>query len=250
MQKIILNIGGMTCSACSSSLEKYLKKQPGIIDASINLVLAQALITYEDNLTLNTIEKYIKEAGFKSLGIFDETKLKKNKHSKTPLIIYGILALLVLYIAMAHMVKLPVISFLNMINHPINYSICLLIFSLIFLFYGKDIILNGYKNLIHKSPNMDTLVTIGVLSSFFYSLYNTVMIFKGHSMYVESLYYESVCIIIYFLKLGRFIDNINKEKTYDAIKGLVEITPKSIRLRKKILDNKERERAARNANKA
>lgn len=139
MQKIILNIGGMTCSACSSSLEKYLKKQPGIIDANINLVLAQALITYEDNLTLNTIEKYIKEAGFKSLGIFDETKLKKNKHSKTPLIIYGILALLVLYIAMAHMLKLPVISFLNMINHPINYSICLLIFSLIFFFMVKTL---------------------------------------------------------------------------------------------------------------
>lgn len=225
MQKIILNISGMTCSACSSSLEKYLKKQPGIIDASVNLVLAQALITYEDNLTLNTLEKYIKEAGFKSLGIFDETKLKKNKHSKTPLIIYGILALLVLYIAMAHMVNLPVIPFLNMMDYPINYAICLLIFSLIFLFYGKDIILNGYKNLIHKSPNMDTLVTIGVLSSFFYSLYNTIMILKGHSMYVESLYYESVCIIIYFLKLGRFIDNINKEKTYEAIKGLVQITP-------------------------
>ena len=51
------------------------------------------------------------------------------------------------------------------------------------------------------------------------------MILKGYSMYVESLYYESVCIIIYFLKLGRFIDNINKEKTYEAIKGLVQITP-------------------------
>ena len=225
MQKIILNIGGMTCSACSSSLEKYLKKQPGIIDASINLVLAQALITYEDNLTLNTIEKYIKEAGFKSLGIFDETKLKKNKHSKTPLIIYGILALLVLYIAMAHMVKLPVISFLNMINHPINYSICLLIFSLIFLFYGKDIILNGYKNLIHKIPNMDTLVTIGVVSSFIYSLYGMYMIIKGNMHYTMNLYFESAAIVIYFVKLGRYIDGISKDKTKDAIKKLVEITP-------------------------
>ncbi len=225
MKKVILNIDGMTCSACSSSLEKYLKTKKKIIDASVNLVLAQASITYDDSLFLSEIETYIKEAGFKSLGVYDPLKESKKNLNKKPLIIYGILTLLVLYIAMAHMVHLPVISFLNMEKYPLNYALSLLFLTILFLEYGFDIIKNGYKNLIHKTPNMDTLVSIGVLSSFIYSLFSTIMIIKGQTNYVEFLYYESSCTIIYFLKLGRYIDNRSKEKTKEAIKSLVMITP-------------------------
>ena len=225
MKKVILNIDGMTCSACSSSLEKYLKTKKKIIDASVNLVLAQASITYDDSLFLSEIETYIKEAGFKSLGVYDPLKESKKSLDKKPLIIYGILTLLVLYIAMAHMVHLPVISFLNMEKYPLNYALSLLFLTILFLGYGFDIIKNGYKNLIHKTPNMDTLVSIGVLSSFIYSLFSTIMIIKGQTNYVEFLYYESSCTIIYFLKLGRYIDNRSKEKTKEAIKKLVMITP-------------------------
>lgn len=225
MKKVILNIDGMTCSACSSSLEKYLKTKKKIIDASVNLVLAQASITYDDSLFLSEIETYIKEAGFKSLGVYDPLKESKKNLNKKPLIIYGILTLLVLYIAMAHMIHLPVISFLNMEKYPLNYALSLLFLTILFLKYGFDIIKNGYKNLIHKTPNMDTLVSIGVLSSFIYSLFSTIMIIKGQTNYVEFLYYESSCTIIYFLKLGRYIDNRSKEKTKEAIKSLVMITP-------------------------
>ena len=225
MKKVILNIDGMTCSACSSGLEKYLKTKKKIIDASVNLVLAQASITYDDSLFLSEIETYIKEAGFKSLGVYDPLKESKKNLNKKPLIIYGILTLLVLYIAMAHMIHLPVISFLNMEKYPLNYALSLLFLTILFLGYGFDIIKNGYKNLIHKTPNMDTLVSIGVLSSFIYSLFSTIMIIKGQTNYVEFLYYESSCTIIYFLKLGRYIDNRSKEKTKEAIKKLVMITP-------------------------
>lgn len=225
MKKVILNIDGMTCSACSSSLEKYLKTKKKIIDASVNLVLAQASITCDDSLFLSEIETYIKEAGFKSLGVYDPLKEYKKNLNKKPLIIYGILTLLVLYIAMAHMIHLPVISFLNMEKYPLNYALSLLFLTILFLVYGFDIIKNGYKNLIHKTPNMDTLVSIGVLSSFIYSLFSTIMIIKGQTNYVKFLYYESSCTIIYFLKLGRYIDNRSKEKTKEAIKKLVMITP-------------------------
>lgn len=84
---------------------------------------------------------------------------------------------------------------------------------------------NGYKNLIHKIPNMDTLVAIGVVSSFIYSLYGMYMIIKGHMHYTMNLYFESAAIVIYFVKLGRYIDGISKDKTKDTIKKLVEITP-------------------------
>ncbi len=226
MKKIILKIEGMTCSACSSSLEKYLLKQKGIDDALVNLVMSSASISYEDNLTIDDLNRFVSEAGFKSLGIYDE-KENSNANKNTYFLINGLLALLVLYISMSHMIHLPVIPFLNMINHPINYSVCLFIFTLYFIYFGKDIIINGFKNIKYKSPNMDTLVTLGVISSFIFSTFNMIMILKGNNEYVENLYFESVCVILYLIKFGRYIDGISKEKTKDAIKGLVTITPKS-----------------------
>ena len=101
----------------------------------------------------------------------------------------------------------------------------LLVLTIAFFGYGYDILKNGYKNLIHKIPNMDTLVAIGVISSFIYSLYGMYMIIKGHMHYTMSLYFESTAIVIYFVKLGRHIDGISKNKTKDAIRKLVEITP-------------------------
>mgnify|MGYP004616340167 FL=1 len=235
MKKIILKIEGMTCSACSSSLEKYLLKQKGVDDALVNLVMSSASISYEEDITIDDLNRFVSEAGFKSLGVYDEQE-NDNDNKSTYFIINGLLALLVLYISMSHMIHLPVIPFLHMINHPINYSVCLFIFSLYFIYFGKDIIINGIKNIKYKSPNMDTLVTLGVISSFIFSTFNMIMILNGNNEYVEKLYFESVCIILYLIKFGRYIDGISKEKTKDAIKGLVTITPKSAILFK---NNKE-----------
>ena len=74
MKKVVLNIEGMTCSACSNGLEKYLNKQEGVISASVNLVMATALIEYEDNLSIKDLNRFVKEAGFKSLGEKKEEK--------------------------------------------------------------------------------------------------------------------------------------------------------------------------------
>lgn len=236
MKKIILKIEGMTCSACSSSLEKYLLKQEGINDALVNLVMSSASITYEDNITIDDLNRFVSEAGFKSLGLYNENEDKDNNKTKY-FVVNGILALLVLYISMSHMIHLPVIPFLNMINYPVNYSVCLFIFSLYFIYFGKDIIISGIKNIKYKSPNMDTLVTLGVVSSFIFSTFNMIMILKGNNEYVENLYFESVCIILYLIKFGRYIDGISKEKTKDTIKGLVTITPNKAIL---FINNKEK----------
>ena len=237
MKKIILKIDGMTCSACSSSLEKYLLKQKGINDALVNLVMSSASISYDDNITIDDLNRFVSEAGFKSLGVYDEQE-NKNTNKNVYFIVNGLLALLVLYISMSHMIHLPVIPFLNMMNYPANYSICLFIFSLYFIYFGRDIIINGIKNIRYKSPNMDILVTLGVISSFIFSTFNMIMILKGNNEYGENLYFESVCVILYLIKFGRYIDGISKEKTKDAIKGLVTITPKSAIL---FTNNKEEE---------
>ena len=235
MKRIILSISGMTCSACSSGLEKYLNKQEGILDATVNLVMQTASITYEDNLTIEDLNKYVKEAGFESNGIYDETlELTKNKSQKRNLILFTIISIVLMYITMGHMINLP--SIIDQTKNPIIYSLIQFLITIIYLIYGKDILISGYKNIKHKTPNMDTLVSIGVISSFLYSIYNTILIILGNTNLVHNLYYESSCIVIYFIKLGRYIDSKSKDKTKEAIKGLVSITPnKAI----KLIDNKE-----------
>ena len=221
MEKIELSIGGMSCSACSSGLEKYLNKQKGIVDASVNLVLAMASIKYE-GITIEEIERYIREAGFESLGVYSIFNERKSKNTKRNLIVFSVLSVIVMYVSMAHMVGLPSI---DMVKYPLIHSMALLILCIPFMIYGADIFKSGYKNLIHRTPNMDTLVSIGVLSSFIYSFVSSIMVLLGYDMFVHNLYYESACIVTYFIKLGRYIDSKSKEKTKEAIKSLVQITP-------------------------
>lgn len=227
MKKIILSIDGMTCSSCSNGLEKYLNKQNGVYNASVNLVMANATIEYDEKiLNQEKVEEFVKQAGFKSLGQFKEIKFeKKGKTEKIKFIVFTIIAIILMYISMGHMVNLPTIPFINPHINPINYMLSLLILTISFMIYGYDILKNGYKNLIHKTPNMDTLVGIGVITSFLYSLYNMYLVFKGNEHLVMNLYFESASIIIYFIKLGRYIDGISKDKTKEAIQKLVEITP-------------------------
>ena len=227
MKKVLLKIEGMTCSACSSGLEKYLNKQDGIIAASVNLIMNNASIEYDDTkLTLEQVEKFVDKAGFSSAGIDNlEKEEKKKSNEKYKLIGISVISILILYISMSHMVGLPVIPFLDMMAHPINYAISLLILTIIVLLMGIDILKNGYKNLVHKTPNMDTLVTIGVMASFIYSIYGTVMILKGKTIYVESLYYESAAIVIFFIKIGKYVESKNRDKTKEALQQLMSITP-------------------------
>ena len=227
MKKVLLKIDGMTCSACSSGLEKFLNKQDGIETASVNLIMNNASIEYDDSkLTLEQVEKFVDKAGFTSLGIDNLEKEEKQKsNEKYRLIGISAISILILYISMSHMVGLPVIPFLNMMTHAINYAITLLLLTIIVLWMGRDILKNGYKNLIHKTPNMDTLVMIGVMASFIYSVYGTIRICNGNAMYVESLYYESAAIVIFFIKIGKYVESKNKDKTKEALQQLMSITP-------------------------
>lgn len=227
MKKVLLKIDGMTCSACSTGLEKYLNKQDGIKQATVNLIMNNANIEYDDKkLNLEQVEKFIEKAGFLSLGIDNfEKEEKKKTNEKYKLLAITVISILVLYISMSHMVGLPVIPFLNIMIYPVNYAISLFILTTIVLILGKDILRNGYKNLIHKTPNMDTLVMIGVLASYIYSIYGTIQILKGHAMHVEELYYESSAVVIFFIEIGRYIENKNKDKTKEALQQLMTITP-------------------------
>lgn len=229
MKKVLLKIGGMTCSACSSGLEKYLNKQDGVVRANVNLVMNNASIEYDDKkLSLKDIEKFVDKAGFESLGI-DNLKKEERKKSgeKINLILTSIFSIAILYVSMAHMIGLPDIPFLSMMEHPLNYAVSLLVLTTVVLGLGYNILKNGIKNLIHGTPNMDTLVTIGVLASFIYSVYETVQIFLGDASFVHLLYYESAAIVIFFIRIGKYVEGINTDKTKEAIQELMTITPNS-----------------------
>ena len=226
MKSKIINIEGMTCSACSNGLEKYLKKQDGIIDATVNLVLATAKINYDETRVKDVdLSKFVKEAGFKSLG--EKRKDGNNKFALKLIILFSFLAFFLMYMSMGHMLKLPMNDILNKHIHPRIYTLTELLITIIFIIWGIDIIKNGIKNILHLMPNMDSLVGIGVIVNFLYSLYNSINIFNGNIYLVNNLYFESSCMIILFIKIGRYIDKKNKAKAVDTIKNLVTITPKT-----------------------
>ena len=239
MKKVILKIEGMTCSACSNGLEKYLNKQVGVKNAVVNLIMNNASIEYEeDKIDIKKIEEYIKKAGFKSLGIDDlKVEEKKGKKEKNNVILIGIIFVLTMYISMTNMLGLSQIPILNMHQNPILFSVALFLFATIVLFLAGDILKNGYKNLIHGTPNMDTLVALGLLSSYIYSVYNTYMVLRGGAMYAHNLYFEAVVMIVFFVKLGKQIETRNKNKSKETLKGLVTITPQNATL---IIDEKEK----------
>ncbi|MBP5446353.1 MAG: cation-translocating P-type ATPase [Acholeplasmatales bacterium] len=216
MNKIILKIGGMTCTSCSNSLEKHLNKQEGIINANVNLILEEAYIEYEDNITLDDLNRYVNKSGFKSLGISKNTK---EKTGFIPLIIFSCLAVILLTFSILFMIAF------KKEDYPEFFLITSLVLIIPFLIYGIDIFKSGIKGFIHLHPNMNSLVTLGVFTSFIYSFIEMILIFNGDTSYLKSIYFESCAIVIYFIKLGRFIDHKGKVKTKKAITSLMEITP-------------------------
>ena len=222
MKKVTISIDGMTCSACSNTVDKYLNKQDGILDANVNLVLAQANITYdEDKISLDDIDRFISESGYKSLGIYDIKKeLSKNNHKKNNLIMYAILLGILLILTFLNMFKI--------LNIKV-YSILSFIISIVFILYGLDILKDGIKKLLHRDPNMNSLVTLGITTSFIYSTVNMILLFSNKSY--GYLFFDSVATIIFIVKLGRFIEENKKNKTKEAIEELVKITPEKCLLK-------------------
>ncbi len=236
MKNIILNVGGMTCSGCSAGLEKYLNKQDGIFSASVNLVLATVKIEYDENLLdVNKLNKFIGEAGFTSYG--EEYNKNKRKPERLVLLIYTVLTILLMYISMGNMFKITMPNIVNMHFNPIIYSISLAAITFLYFIYGFDIIKSGIKNLVHRMPNMDSLIMIGVIVNYLYSLFNMILVFKGDMNGLHHLYFEASAMTILFVKIGRFIDKNNRIKATDAVRGLVSVTPKKA---VKLVDGEEK----------
>ena len=232
-----LSIGGMTCAACSARVEKTLLKLDGMERASVNLATEKATIIFDpDILNLSSVKNAVSKAGYQVLEISraaaDTDKIRKDKEIKillTKFIIAASLGLPLLYIAMAPMLPLtlPFPGALAPMQFPVRYALLQLILVIPIIIAGNKFYIIGFKNLFHRSPNMDSLIAIGTSSAFIYSCINVLQIINGNHMAAESLYFETAGIIIALILLGKTLEAVSKGRTGEAIKKLMGLAPKT-----------------------
>ncbi|WP_195336856.1 heavy metal translocating P-type ATPase [Paraclostridium bifermentans] len=243
--KVDFKIGGMTCASCAKAIERAVNKLDGIENINVNVATERATINYDiSKLKLTQVRNTIEKAGYKVLEKsesqnenLDEDKLIKEKEMKTLftkfLIAVGF-SVPLLYIAMGPMVPSPigpwpVPNIINPTTNSLNYALIQLMLVIPVMIAGNKFYKNGFKAIINKSPNMDSLVAIGTLAAFVYSLYTTFQMANANmvsSHEHHQLYYESAGIIIALILLGKYLESRSKGKTSEAIKKLMGLQPK------------------------
>lgn len=226
-------IGGMSCAACSASVERVVGRINDVESCSVNLATNKMNVSYNNSETEEEIFKAVQKAGFtiecENLAQEKVPEKAKNKStSSAPIITSFILCFILLYISMGHMISsnIPLPSFLDPMMYPYNFSIAQMLLTIPIMFIGRKFFINGFKSLFLLHPNMDTLVAIGSTASFLYSLYITFSIpFSSSHHIAHELYYESAAVVLTFIMLGKYLENRNKEKTKDTINKLMSLAP-------------------------
>ncbi|WP_286947216.1 heavy metal translocating P-type ATPase, partial [Acetobacterium sp. UBA5834] len=239
ISEVTIPIGGMTCASCSARVEKVLGKLEGITSATVNLATEKATVHYDtQQIKLSTIRQAIEKAGYQALEIekktaIDEDKLRKEKEIrtlKTKLIVSATFGIPLLYLAMGAMIwwlRLPIPSFLEPMQYPLTYAIVQIILVIPIIIAGHRFYSVGFKAIIQRSPNMDSLIAMGTSAAILYSLYSVYQISIGNFGAVEDLYFETAGVIITLILLGKYLEAVSKGKTSEAIKKLMGLAPKT-----------------------
>ncbi|MGV8906956.1 MAG: heavy metal translocating P-type ATPase [Acetobacterium sp.] len=237
--EVTIPIGGMTCAACASRIEKVLAKIEGVTSASVNLATEKATVHYDSQkVKLSAIRQAIEKAGYQALEIekksaIDEDKLRKQKAIrilKTKLIISASFAVPLLYLAMGAMIswlRLPIPSFLEPMHYPLSYALAEIILVIPIIIAGNRFYSVGFKAIFQRSPNMDSLIAMGTSAAILYSLYSVYQILSGNVGAVQDLYFETAGVIITLILLGKYLEAVSKGKTSEAIKKLMGLAPKT-----------------------
>lgn len=245
------NVTGMSCAACSARVEKAVSSVEGVSSCSVNLLTNSMGV--EGTATSKEIIDAVEKAGYGASLKIKNKKVKSNpddelKDTQTPKLVKRLVASLVflaplMYISMGHMMwgwKLP--SFME--NNHIAMGLAQMLFAIIIMVINQNFFISGFKGLIHKSPNMDTLVALGSGASFVYSTYAlfsmTVAQTKGDMSavmsYMDDFYFESAAMILALITVGKTLEAYSKGRTTDALKGLMSLSPKTANV---IRDGKE-----------
>ncbi|WP_159639179.1 heavy metal translocating P-type ATPase [Erysipelothrix anatis] len=232
-KSVDLKITDMTCSSCVANVEGALSAVPGIEKATVNLLMERAHIEYDPNqVKLFDIIETIKGQGYGAVRMEeviedDDTLIKAQRKERRGVIVGLILGAIMLYITMGQMfsIKLPQPAFVDMMKNPLSYTLFQWAITIPVVWVNRGYFIRGFKTLMKRSPNMDTLVAIGTGAAIVYSFYGTARIFMGDASYAHHLYLETAVVILALISLGKYFESMSKAKTSSAIKALLNLKP-------------------------
>lgn len=246
------NVTGMSCAACSSRVEKAVSKVEGVQSCSVSLLTNSMGV--EGSASDESIIAAVEKAGYGASVAGAEKKQSAEtdqlKDKDTPVLMHrliasvGFLAVL-MYISMGHMMLgWPLPNFFT--DNHIAMGLVQLLLCVIIMVINQKFFINGFKGLIHRSPNMDTLVALGSGASFVYSVYALFAMtdaqVKGNAelvmSYMHEFYFESAAMILTLITVGKMLEAHSKGKTTNALKALLNLAPKKATL---LIDGKETE---------
>lgn len=247
------SVTGMTCAACQANVTRCVKKLDGVEDVNVSLLANQMTVSYDETkLDENKIVNAVKEIGYgasslekraeiKDGGFRSEWQTRKEqaeenqKNMKHRLMISIILLIPLMYIAMGHMLHLPVPGIFVGTENALISALTQLLITIPILFVNRHFYQNGLKSLFHRAPNMDSLVAIGSGASLIYGLFAMFRMAYGFGHgniaiveeYSHALYFESAAMILTLVTVGKYLEAKSKAKTSDALGKLVDLAPKT-----------------------
>ena len=241
------NVTGMTCSACSARIDKNVNKLEGVIEANVNLLSNSMQVKYDESvIDEKQIIKVVEDTGYGASMAGNKKSAVKEKESisdaeseikemKKRLIISFIFAVPLFYISMGHMLDWPLPSLFHGMENALVFSFTQLLLCLPVMIVNSKYYKVGFKTLFKGSPNMDSLIAIGTSAAFGYGVF---AIYKigyglGHMdmdmvmTYSMDLYFESAAVVLALITLGKFLEARAKGRTSDAIRKLIDLSPKT-----------------------
>lgn len=242
-------VSGMSCAACSARVERAVRSVDGVSDCTVNLLTGDLAV--EGEALSGAVESAVTHAGYgisavgagdaQGSGAEDEAGREDAAARRTlreqiaRLVISVVLVLALMYFSMGHMIGLP-LPF-GMADNPLSVGLIEELLAVAVMIINKRFFINGVKGVIHGAPNMDTLVSLGSLSAFGYSVGILFAMCFDSSIGIHGLYFESAAMILTLISLGKLLETMAKGRTTDAIKSLVSMNARSATL---LVDGEER----------
>lgn len=241
MTEKVFKISGMHCAACSSSIERFMSRQSGVENVSVNLTTEKMNISYDDNsldadkicslvagLSFGAEEYVSADAMARDARKKEEAeKAAELESMKRRVILCICFALPLLYVSMGHMIGLPLPKAIDPHYAPLAFAIVQLALTLPVVIGGRNFYINGFGSLVKGHPNMDTLVAIGTFSALLYGTYSLIRIAMGDVSFAGNLFFESAAVVISLVLLGKYLEARSKHHTSDAIRALTELAPET-----------------------
>ena len=233
MKKEKFDVLGMTCASCQAHVDKAVRKLDGISLVNVNLLRNTMDVEYDEKkLDTNDIINAVSIAGYEAKPKDNTSNVinKKNEkdYSLAKLISSIIILLILMYFSMGNMMwgwKAPKVF--DHHENPMGFALIQFILVLPILYIYRNYFISGFKNIVHKSLNMDTLITMGTLFSMLYGIYALFMISLGYTEYHMYLYFESAGMIVVFVSIGKYLEGLSKRKTTTSLERLMDLAPKT-----------------------